>query len=248
MKTKYYFNGQQIVVTGGAGGIGFEIVTQFLKSGATVEVWDYSTKAMASAAELLREFEGRVKFTEVNVSEMSSCTKAAAKLSREIDVLVNNAGITRDKSFKKMSSEEWDQVIGTNLTGVFNVTKSIFDKFNSKSANKRIINISSIVAIFGNFGQSNYVACKAGVIGLTKTWAREFAKLGITVNAIAPGFIETAMTKQMPEEVIQSMAEKVPLKRMGQSLDIANACLFLASSDASYVNGVVLGVDGGLVV
>ena len=122
------------------------------------------------------------------------------------------------------------------------------EKFNTKSTNRRIVNISSIVALYGNFGQSNYVASKAGVIGLTKTWAREFGKTGMTVNAVAPGFIETAMTKQMPAEVIAGMVDKVPSKRMGQTLDIANACLFLASADASYINGIVLGVDGGLVI
>ena len=248
MKTKYDFSGQNVVVTGGAGGIGFEIVTQFLKSGASVNVWDYSAKAMESAQGSLKEFAARISFTEVNVGDISSCEKACTKLSNDVDVLINNAGITRDKSFKKMTSEEWDEVINTNLTGVFNVTKSVFNKFNSQSVHKRIINISSVVALYGNFGQSNYVASKAGVIGLTKTWAREFAKSGITVNAIAPGFIETAMTKQMPVEVISAMAEKVPLRRLGQTKDIANACLFLASEDSSYVNGIVLSVDGGLIV
>lgn len=248
MKTKFDFSNQQVVLTGGAGGIGYEIATQFLKSGAQVHIWDYSVKALESAAQSLKEFESRVHFAEVNVASLVSCEKAAAKLSNEIDILINNAGITRDKSFKKMTSEEWDQVISTNLTGVFNVTKSVFEKFNSKSTNRRIVNISSIVALYGNFGQSNYVASKAGVIGLTKTWAREFGKTGMTVNAIAPGFIETAMTKQMPAEVIAGMVDKVPSKRMGQTQDIANACMFLASADASYINGIVLGVDGGLVI
>ncbi len=247
MKTKYDFNGQNVVVTGGAGGIGFEVATQFLKVGATVNIWDYSAQAMESAQGLLKEYGNKVHFTEVNVGDLSSCEKACSKISGEVDVLVNNAGITRDKSFKKMTSEEWDQVISTNLTGVFNVTKSLFEKFNSKSANKRVINISSVVALYGNFGQTNYVASKAGVIGLTKTWAREFAKSGFTVNAIAPGFIETQMTRQMPPDAVTAMAEKVPLKRLGQTVDIANACLFLASADSGYINGIVLSVDGGLI-
>ncbi len=248
MNIKYDFSQQNIIVTGGASGIGFEIAKQFLTGGAFVHIWDYSVKALESAAIELSEYKMKLQFTEVNVADLASCEQAASKLPHEVDVLINNAGITRDKSFKKMNSEEWDQVIATNLTGVFNITKSVFDKFNSKSINKRIINISSIVALYGNFGQSNYVASKAGVIGLTKTWAREFAKSGMTVNAIAPGFIETAMTKQMPPEVISSMVEKVPTKRMGQTKDIAKACMFLASHDASYINGIVLSVDGGLVI
>ncbi len=248
MQTKFDFNKKNVIVTGGAGGIGFEIAIQFLKSGAVVHIWDYSAQAMEKAQTALKEFSDRVHFTEVNVGDFSSCEKACAKLNGEVDVLVNNAGITRDKSFKKMTSEEWDQVISTNLTGVFNVTKTVFDKFSAKSMNKRIINISSIVALYGNFGQTNYVASKAGVIGMTKTWAREFAKSGFTVNAIAPGFIETEMTRKMPPEVSSAMAEKVPLKRMGQTIDIANACMFLASEDSSYINGIVMSVDGGLVI
>ena len=248
MNTTFDFTGRQVLVTGGAGGIGFEIASQFLKSGAGVHIWDYSAQAIETAKFLLKDFSAKVHFTEVNVKELSSCEKASSGLSTEIDILINNAGITRDKSFKKMTGDEWDQVIGTNLTGVFNVTKSIFEKFNTKSASKRIINISSIVALYGNFGQTNYVASKAGVIGMTKTWAREFAKQGFTVNAIAPGFIETEMTKKMPIDVSTAMADKVPLKRMGQTADIANACLFLASDNSSYINGICLSVDGGLVI
>ena len=248
MKTTFNFSGQNVLVTGAAGGIGFEIARRFLQSGAKVFIWDYSTKAIAEAKASFEPFSDRVQFSEVNVSNFESCTKATAQIPSEIDVLINNAGITRDKSFKKMTGEEWDQVIGTNLTGVFNVTKAVFDKFNPKNLNKRIINISSIVALYGNFGQSNYVASKAGVIGLTKTWAREFAKSGMTVNAIAPGFIETAMTKLMPPDVRKSMEDKVPSKVMGQTSDIASACLFLASEEASYINGIVLSVDGGLTI
>jgi 3-oxoacyl-[acyl-carrier protein] reductase len=145
-----------------------------------------------------------------------------------------------------MTAEEWDAVIATNLSGLFHVTKSLFEKFNAQSNAKRIINISSIVGLFGNFGQTNYAAAKAGVIGMTKTWAREFARSGFTVNAIAPGFISTKMTEAMPAEVLQQMAAKVPLQKLGQTKDIANACLFLASEEAGYVSGTVISVDGAL--
>jgi 3-oxoacyl-[acyl-carrier protein] reductase len=146
-----------------------------------------------------------------------------------------------------MSEEDWKAVIDTNLTGLFNVTKSVFEKFSGETG-KRIINLSSIAGVYGNFGQTNYAAAKAGVIGMTKTWAREFGKKGFTVNAIAPGFIETRMTQAMPPEVIQGMVAKIPVARMGQVSDIANACLFLSSDEASYVNGATLSVDGGLVI
>ncbi|WP_341826224.1 SDR family oxidoreductase, partial [Klebsiella pneumoniae] len=165
-----------------------------------------------------------------------------------VDILVNNAGITRDKSFAKMTGEEWDAVIGTNLTGLFNVTKSLSEKFNAASSQKRIINISSVVGLYGNFGQTNYAAAKAGVIGMTKTWGKELARKGYTVNAIAPGFIRTAMTNAMPKEVLEQMAAKVPATRLGETEDIANAVLFLASEQASYINGTVISVDGGLVL
>jgi 3-oxoacyl-[acyl-carrier protein] reductase len=245
---QFQFKNKNIVVTGGAQGIGYQMALQFLQSGAQVSIWDYSEQALQQAMQQLREHEGRVHFAKVDVSRMDSCTAAAASLSWQVDVLINNAGITRDKSFAKMSSAEWDAVIGTNLTGLFNVTKSLFEKFNASSMHKRIINISSVVALYGNFGQTNYVAAKAGVIGMTKTWSREFARKGFTVNAIAPGFIRTAMTEQMPAEVLQQMSSKVPVARLGMPEDIAHACMFLASEQASYINGHVFSVDGGLVL
>lgn len=247
----YNFSGKNVLVTGGAQGIGFKITQDFLSAGANVVIWDYSADALASAqAELAKTaaFKGRYHVAAVDVSKMDSCTAAAAKLTFALDVLVNNAGITRDKSFVKMGSEEWDAVIQTNLTGVFNVTKSTFEKFNTTSQNRRIINLASVVALYGNFGQTNYVAAKAGVIGMTKTWAREFGRKGFTVNAIAPGFISTAMVQKMPKEVLDGLVSKVPAGRVGETSDIANACLFLASQEASYLNGVTLSVDGGLVI
>ena len=147
-----------------------------------------------------------------------------------------------------MTFEDWDAVIATNLTGLFNVTKSLFEKFNPTSSHKRIINLSSVVGLYGNFGQTNYAAAKSGVIGMTKTLGKELGRKGWTVNAVAPGFISTAMTNKMPKEVLESMVAKVPVARMGQTSDIANACLFLASEQASYINGTVISVDGGIVL
>ncbi|MDR3606522.1 MAG: 3-oxoacyl-ACP reductase FabG [Oligoflexia bacterium] len=245
------FRGKGIVVTGGAQGIGFEIARRFLASGASVSIWDYSAEALKAAeTEIAKnpDHKSRAFFCSVDVTQMASCAAAAAKLPFALDVLVNNAGITRDKSFVKMTEEDWSAVINTNLTGLFNVTQSALPKFSADSKNKRIVNMASIVALYGNFGQTNYAAAKAGVIGMTKTWAREFGKRGFTVNAIAPGFIETRMTSAMPKEALASMVAKIPAARMGQVSDIANACLFLASEDSSYVNGTVLNVDGGLVV
>lgn len=249
-KTPIQFNFSQktAVVTGGAQGIGFEITRQFLASGSTVVIWDYSQNALDVAQKELSQYEGKLFVKQVDVTNRDSVTSAVSSLPGPIDILVNNAGITRDKSFAKMQSEDWDAVIATNLTGLFNVTKGLFEKFNATSTNKRIINISSVVGLYGNFGQSNYAATKSGVIGLTKTWAKEFSRKGWTVNAIAPGFIATAMTKSMPKEVLDSMVAKVPAARMGEPSDIASACLFLASEQASYITGTVLSVDGGVVL
>ncbi len=247
MNIQYQFQGKTALVTGGAQGIGFEIVRTFLDAGARVAIWDYSDFAMEAAKAELSKFGDKVFFSKVDVSKSSSCAAAAAALPFELDILVNNAGITRDKSFKKMTEEEWDAVINTNLTGVFAVTKSVFEKFNkAPTAAKRIINISSIVGLYGNFGQTNYAAAKAGVIAMTKTWAREFARSGFTVNAVAPGFISTKMTEAMPAEVLAGMAAKVPLQRLGKTSDIAQACMFLSSDGAGYVSGTVISVDGAL--
>ncbi|MBC7370479.1 MAG: 3-oxoacyl-ACP reductase FabG [Bdellovibrionaceae bacterium] len=244
----YNFKDKAAIVTGGASGIGFQITKTFLESGANVSVWDYSDSALETAKSELSAFSKQLHFTKVDVGNRESCAQATASVPWAVDILVNNAGITRDKSFAKMTGEEWDAVIGTNLTGLFNVTKSLSEKFNAASSHKRIINISSVVGLYGNFGQTNYAAAKAGVIGMTKTWGKELARKGYTVNAIAPGFIRTAMTNAMPKEVLEQMAAKVPATRLGETEDIANAVLFLASEQASYINGTVISVDGGLVL
>lgn len=247
MSVKFDFSQKFVVVTGGARGIGLEISRRFLMAGAQVSVWDYSTESLESARKELSQFGDSVSFTQVDVSKPSSCDSAAAALTIPLDILVNNAGITRDKSLAKMTTEDFEAVINTNLGGVFYVTKALLSKFNSKSDQKRLINISSVVALYGNFGQTNYVASKAGVIGMTKTWARELARKGFTINAIAPGFILTPMVGAMPSESKKGLEEKIPAGRLGQPADIANACLFLASPEASYINGHCLSVDGGMV-
>lgn len=234
------------VVTGGAQGIGLEISRKFLAAGANVCIWDYSSEALQAAQRELNS--SALTLVKVDVGDPASCQAAAQQMKSSVDILVNNAGITRDKSFAKMTSDDFEAVIKTNLTGLFNVTKALFDKFNTQSSHKRIINMASIVALYGNFGQTNYVAAKAGVVGMTKTWAREMGRKGFTVNAIAPGFIMTKMTAAMPKEVLDSIVAKVPVARMGETQDIANACLFLASEEASYINGTVISVDGGLVL
>ena len=184
----------------------------------------------------------------MDVSSKESCEQAVLSLNGSIDFLVNNAGILRDRSFSKMTWEEYASVIQTNLNSVFLVTKSLLPHFNLKNPNKRIVNLSSFVALYGNFGQSNYVAAKAGVIGLTKVWSRELAKKGFTVNAIAPGFIDTKILKNLPEELRQNFINKIPVGRIGAVEDISKTCLFLCSQESSYINGAVLEVTGGATV
>ncbi|MFN8792332.1 MAG: beta-ketoacyl-ACP reductase [Bdellovibrionales bacterium] len=243
-KLQFQFENKTVLVTGGASGIGFDITKHFLQAGANVTIWDLSEDALQKAAAELSQWKSQLKTVSVNVANRDQVAQAASQFSK-LDVLVNNAGITKDKSFAKMSPEDWDAVIQVNLTGLFNVTKALLEKFTEPSG-KRIINISSVVGLYGNFGQTNYAAAKAGVIGMTKTWAKELGRKGFCVNAIAPGFIRTAMTNAMPAEVLQQMAAKVPVARLGETSDIANAVLFLSSDQASYINGTVLSVDGGL--
>lgn len=244
----FSFSNKNVVVTGGASGIGLQITKSFLEAGASVSVWDYSEDALGKARAELGAHAARLHTVAVDVSKRDAVDAAAKSLPWSVDVLVNNAGITRDKSFAKMTGEDWDAVIAINLTGLFNVTKGLLDKFNASSAHKRIVNISSVVGLYGNFGQANYAAAKAGVIGMTKTWGKELGRKGFTVNAIAPGFIRTPMTAAMPAEVLKGMADKVPVQRLGETEDIANAVMFLSSEQGSYVNASVLSVDGGIVL
>ncbi len=245
-KTNFDFSNRHVLVTGGAQGIGFEIAKCFLQSKAVVTVADYDKAALEAASKELSGI-GQLHTAHLDVTDRASCKQLADNLAQPLNILVNNAGITRDKSFAKMAETEWDQVIQTNLTGLFNVTKAMLEKFDANGP-KRIINMASVVALYGNFGQTNYAAAKAGVVGMTKTWGKELGRKGFTSNAIAPGFIRTKMTEAMPKEVLDGIASKVPVQRLGETSDIAHACMFLASDEASYINGTVLSVDGGLVL
>jgi 3-oxoacyl-[acyl-carrier protein] reductase len=247
------------VVTGGASGIGRGTVLAFAGAGAAVAVWDLAEEAGQALVSEIRDNGGKAAFFKVNVAvqaDVEAATAATIERFGKIDILVNNAGITRDGLFVrvkegqlagKMSESDFDAVIGVNLKGVFNCTQAIVPGMIMQGYG-RIINASSIVGQYGNFGQTNYVAAKAGVVGLTKVWARELGRRGITANAIAPGYIVTEMTRAMPEQVQEKMIAATPVGRAGQPEDVANAYLFLASEEAGFVNGAVLNVDGGMVV
>lgn len=242
---KFNFTGKKVLVTGGAQGIGLQITKDFLNAGASVVVWDYNKKTLQDIKKQISS--DLLSVQEVDVSCFKNCEEASAKI-KDLDVLVNNAGILRDKSLFKMSEEDYQSVISTNLNGVFHVTKNTLSQFKESSKNKRIINLSSIVALYGNFGQTNYVAAKSGVIGFTRVWARELGKKGFTVNAIAPGFVKTSILESMPDDILNSLIKKVPVGRIGDVKDISNTCLFLSSEEASYINGSVISVDGGSTV
>jgi len=238
------------VITGGADGIGKAASEKFAAEGAIVVIWDMNEDKGNETVEQILTSGGKAMFKKVNVANFAEVEQATNEVISElkrIDILINNAGITRDSTLKKMTPEQWQQVIDVNLTGVFNCTKNIALKMMDQQYGK-IINTSSVVALYGNFGQTNYVATKSGLIGITKTWAKELGRKGINVNAVAPGFILTDMVRKMPENVLNSMQEKVPVGRLGETEDIANAYLFLASDEASYINGIVLSVDGGMTI
>lgn len=236
------------IITGSAGGIGRAGALRFAQEGAKVIVADLKQEEAEKTAQQIRDGGGEANAIAVNVSDRASAgdlVRQAIEKYGQVDILVNNAGILRDARLVKMTEAEFDAVIGVNLKGVFNCTQAVAEHMIERGYG-RIVNTSSVVGIYGNFGQTNYVAAKSGVIGMTKVWARELGPKGITVNAVAPGFIATDMTAQMPEKIVQMMVDKVPVKRMGTPEDIANAYLWLASDEASYVNGTVISVDGGV--
>ncbi|MEZ4888112.1 MAG: 3-oxoacyl-ACP reductase FabG [Chitinophagales bacterium] len=238
------------IITGGAQGIGKATTEKFLNEGASVAIWDINQEKGQMVAEYLAGEGREVRFYRVNTVDLEQVHQAAQAVFEDfgrIDILVNNAGITRDTSLKNMSSLQWQQVIDVNLTGVFNCTKAIYP-YLAEQGSGRILNAASVVAHYGNFGQTNYVASKAGVIGMTKVWAREFGRKGITVNTVAPGFVNTEMVETVPEKIIDELKGKTPLGRLGEAEDIANAYLFLASDEAAFITGAVLNVDGGLVL
>ena len=237
------------IITGGARGIGRKAVEIFSAQGAKVIVWDIDEKDGKITQEALKKKGFEIDFRLLDATKFPHVDEAAREVVKKygkIDILINNAGITRDATQLNMTMEQWQQVVDVNLTGVFNCTKAVAP-FMVENKFGRIINTSSLVGIYGNIGQANYSATKSGVLGITKVWARELSKYGITVNAVAPGFIETDSLEEVPEKMIQSIEEKIPVGRLGQPQDIANAYLFLASEEASYISGSVLSVDGGYV-
>lgn len=244
------FEKRVVVITGGASGIGKAAVEKFAREGAVVAIWDVS-EVPGKELELLLLNEGfAARFIKVNTAKMEevrNATKIVLEQFNKIDILINNAGITRDASLQKMTEDQWQQVVEVNLTGVFNCCKEVSSGMIQNNYG-RIINTSSIVGLYGNYGQANYAATKGGVIALTKTLSRELGKYNITVNAVAPGFIATEMIKTIPAKVIEMMRDKVPMKRLGTPEDIANAYVFLASREADFISGAVINVDGGLTI
>jgi 3-oxoacyl-[acyl-carrier protein] reductase len=244
------------LVTGGAAGIGKATAQKFAQEGATVIICDVNDPAGAQTA---AELGPKGHYNHVNVADreaVQAWVDSVLASHGRIDILINNAGILRDAQLVKfkdgqlvdqMSQAAWDAVINVNLKGVFNCAQAVVPVMVQQGSGV-ILNASSVVGLDGNFGQSNYVATKAGVIGMTKVWARELGRYGIRVNAVAPGFIATEMVTQMPEKVLDGMRARTPLRRLGDPADIANAYAFLASDDASFITGEVLRVDGGIVV
>jgi 3-oxoacyl-[acyl-carrier protein] reductase len=247
------------IVTGGANGIGVATARRLAASGAHVVIWDRVPEAGARIVAELTDAGHRALFVPTDVTNRASVDEAVQRTLAEyggIDVLINNAGITRDAQLVKvkdgaasggMSEADFDAVIDVNLKGVFHCTQAVVPHLLQRGGG-RVVNASSVVAQNGNFGQTNYVATKAGVIGMTKVWARELGKRGITVNAVAPGFIATEMTAKMPAAVLESMQAHTPVGRLGSPEDVANAYCFLVSDQAAFINGAVLTVDGGLVI
>jgi 3-oxoacyl-[acyl-carrier protein] reductase len=243
-------DGKVAVVTGGSRGIGRAIAITLAEAGADVVIFYAGNQSAAEQTLAEIQKTGRKGLSlQVDVSNQNQIENAIKQVISSlgrIDILVNNAGITRDNLIMRMKEEEWSQVIDTNLKGVFLCTKAV-TRTMMKQRSGRIINISSVVGVIGNPGQANYVAAKAGVLGLTKTTAKELASRGITVNAIAPGFIETDMTAVLDEELKQQMLGVIPLGRFGTAQDVAEAVKFLASDAAGYITGQTLNVDGGMV-
>lgn len=253
------FAGRVAVITGGANGIGLIAARQFAESGARVAIWDSIRAAGEAAVTALSADKFDVLFVETDVTSRDSVQQAALETVAHfggIDILINNAGITRDAQLVRvndgvissgMTDTEFDAVVAVNLKGVFTCTQVVVPYLIARGGG-RIVNASSVVALNGNFGQTNYVATKAGVIGMTRVWSRELGKRGITVNAVAPGFIATEMTAKMPTTTLEQMQRHTPVGRLGMPSDVAVAYCFLASDQAAFITGAVLTVDGGLVI
>ncbi|HEX8713109.1 MAG TPA: beta-ketoacyl-ACP reductase [Terracidiphilus sp.] len=248
-----------VVITGAVAGIGRATALRFAEEGARIAAWDVSDKAAAQLESAIKVSGGESHFQEVDVTNAKSIECAAAAVAEKwgrIDVLINNAGIVRDAQLVKwngggpasiMSEETWDSVIGVNLKGVFLCTRAAVPHM-IRGGGGVILCAASVVGLMGNFGQTNYVASKAGVIGMTRTWARELGKHKIRVNAVAPGFIATDMLRAMPAKILEAMVARTPLGRLGTPEDVANAYVWLASAQASFIHGAVISVDGGVVI
>ncbi|MGH7884259.1 MAG: 3-oxoacyl-[acyl-carrier-protein] reductase [Thermodesulfobacteriota bacterium] len=243
------FENQVAIVTGASRGIGREVAIELASNGAFVVI-NY-TKNSSAAKNTLSEIEkagGKGKIVRFDVSDYEDVQKKVADIIEElggIHILVNNAGITKDGLFLRMSEQEWDKVFEVNIKGLFNCTKAVVRTM-IKQRYGRIINISSVVGEMGNAGQINYSSAKSAILGFTKSTAKEFGSRGVTVNAVSPGFVETDITKDLPEKIKEKYLEAVPLKRFGNAKDISNAVAFLASSKASYITGEVIRVNGGM--
>ncbi|MFA5068523.1 MAG: 3-oxoacyl-[acyl-carrier-protein] reductase [Candidatus Omnitrophota bacterium] len=238
------------IVTGGARGIGNEIALALAREGADIALCDVNQQALTGAMSQIEAFSGKCDISVVDVGDYVSCenmvNKTLDKFGR-VDILINNAGITRDSLLMRMKEEDWDAVLRVNLKGAFNFTKAACRPM-VKQRYGKIVNIASIIGIMGNAGQANYAASKAGLIGLTKSSAKELASRGINVNAIAPGFIRTPMTDKLTDEQKGAMLKLIPMNSLGSPLDVANLALFLVSDSSSYITGEVIKVDGGMVM
>lgn len=239
------FENKVVMVTGGAAGIGLVTAENFAKEGAKIAICDVNPEAGETAAKALGPEASFQKVDVADSASVSSWVDTVFEKYGQIDVLVNNAGITRDSLIMRMKEADWDAVIGVNLKSAFNCIKAV-SKIMVKQRSGRIINLASVVGVMGNPGQANYVASKAGMIGLTKTVAKELGGRGITVNAVAPGFIETDMTAVLSDKVKEAMLSMIPLQRAGIPQDVADAITFLASDRAAYITGQVIHVTGGM--
>jgi 3-oxoacyl-[acyl-carrier protein] reductase len=243
-------NNKVSIITGAAGGIGLATARKFAAEGAIVIVCDLDAAKVDSAVQELQKSGAQARGFVVNVTDRPSVDAMVAKVKESygrVDVLINNAGITKDARLVKMTEAQFDDVIDVNLKGVFNCTQAVADTMVAQGSGS-IVNASSVVGIYGNFGQTNYAATKFGVIGFAKTWARELGPKGVRVNAVCPGFIATPILSTMPEKVIEQLEHRVPLGRLGKPEEVANLYAFLASDEASYINGAVVEVSGGLTV
>jgi len=237
------------IITGGARGIGKKISQTFLEEGASVYIFDVNQEeGVKTVSEFQLAYDNKVNFFKVDITDEKGVEQSIKKIIEaegRIDILVNNAGITRDNLILRMSLKDWKKVIDINLTGAFICSKHTV-KYMVKKRSGKIINISSIVGVHGNAGQSNYSSSKAGIIGLTKTLARELAGRNILVNAIAPGYIETEMTEKLSDKIKEKLMEQIPTGRLGSVDDVAKTALFLASDDSNYITGTVINLDGGM--